>query len=133
LLDASTTIVGCLAMVGPLILWRRSEAALGDLVWLGGGLCFWVVNLATLARGRSPGASWVDPIEPTMMGAFALAIGLTAWQAGRARWAWTWTSIAGCLLGLFWVGTAVAAALPPDWTGGSPIDARLPRLGSVLP
>ena len=47
------TVAGCLALVGPIVLFRRgpgSEGGVGNLVWMTGGLLIWVHDLAALPR-----------------------------------------------------------------------------------
>src|SRR5205814_152517 len=54
LLASAYALAGCLALVGPILLFRRdaAEGGLGDLIWLTGGLLVWVFDLAALARGE---------------------------------------------------------------------------------
>lgn len=136
LVQAGGTVAGCLALVGPLILWRggsSGEASLGDLVWLNCGLLVWVCNLMAMSRGELPGKSWVTPVEPGLMGAFTIACVVASWKGARARWVWSWTSVVGGLLCTFWVVGGLASLMPGDWLGSPGFAGRLPRRPSWLP
>lgn len=114
LLAAVSTLAGCLALVGPLILARRdrTEGGLGDLVWLTGGILVWVFDLAALTRGEVPSLAWVNPLGAQTMGLTILAVIVSGWKAHGPGQSWSWTNVTGWLLGLFWVGMAVAALVP---------------------
>ena len=116
LMGSLATIAGCLAMVGPLLLWRRGggEATLGELTWIVGGLLLWSLNLAALARGQTRGVDWASPIGPELLGPVALAVLIGGWRTGRAAWSWTWTGVTGWVLGLLWIGLGVLEMLPQD-------------------
>lgn len=136
LFQAASTVAGCLALVGPLILWRSgigAQPSLGDLVWLNCGLVVWVCNLISISRGEMPGKSWVAPIEPSLMGSLAIGCALASWKGAGARWVWSWTSVVGSLLGLFWMLGAVASLIPGDWIGTEGFAGRWPRRPSWLP
>ena len=111
LLSGLDTLAGCLAMVGPLVLWRRADehSGVGELTWMVAGLMVWVFDLAAVARGEIRGLSWATPIEPEVLGPAVLAVMIAGWLLGRRRWSWTWTSLTGWLLGLIWVGMGVLA------------------------
>jgi hypothetical protein len=117
LLSGGYTLAGCLALVGPLVLARRGsgEGGLGDLLWLTGGLLLWIFDLAALARGEAHVISWVNPLGVRTMGLAMLAVLLAGWRSQGLGKGWTWTNVTGWLLGLFWVGMALASLLP----GGS--------------
>jgi hypothetical protein len=122
LLASATTIAGALALVGPLVLARREagEGGLGDLVWLTGGILIWVFNGAGVLQGVARPASWVAPLGARAMGLTILAVLLAGWRlrsAGASGRAWSWTNVTGWVLGLFWVGMALASFLPSRTTG----------------
>lgn len=113
-LNSVYTVTGCLALVGPLVLLRRSagEGGLGDLVWLSGGLLTWTFDLAALVRGEPVGPSWATPLATTPMGLTILAVLLAGWRTRGGGSDWTWTNVVGWLLGLFWVGMGLATLIP---------------------
>ena len=91
LLSSLSTLSGCLALVGPLILARSagSDGNLGELVWLTGGLLVWLFDLRRRSRGstgRSTGrrrwatAPWGSPSSPSSSQA-----GDVAWPGGTGR------------------------------------------------
>jgi hypothetical protein len=108
------TLAGCLAMVGPPLLWRRgaSEGTLGELTWMVGGLIHWAFDLSALVLGRTGELDWAAPIGPELLGPVILAVMIGGWRTGRITWSWTWTSVTGWLLGLIWIGMALMAMLP---------------------
>ena len=57
LLSSLSTLAGCLALVGPLILARSGgkEGSLGELVWLTGGLLVWLFDIAAALQGSGAG------------------------------------------------------------------------------
>ena len=114
LLASLATLAGCLAMVGPLLLWRRgsSEGTVGELMWIVGGLMLWGFDLSALAQGKSRGLDWAAPIGPEVLGPVVLAVMVGGWRIGRSAWSWTWTSVTGWLLGLIWIGIWILAMLP---------------------
>jgi hypothetical protein len=83
------TVAGCLALVGPIVLFRKSaaEGGLGELVWLSGGALVWLHNLAASLRGNLPLGSLATPLGYQPMGLTVLAVFLAGWRAG-----WSWTS-----------------------------------------
>jgi hypothetical protein len=122
LLAGASTLAGCLALVGPIVLFRRdaSESGLGDLLWMTGGILLWVFDVAGLYQGGARSISWVAPMGSRAMGLTILAVLLAGWRlrggemGGRP---WSWTNVTGWVLGLFWVGLALASFLPSRGTG----------------
>jgi hypothetical protein len=116
LLSSIYMFAGCLALVGPIVLLRRDgeEGGLGDLVWMTGGLLIWVFDLAGLVRGEARTMAWATPLGALPMGLTILAVLLAGWKAqGAARGgSWSWTNVTGWVLGIFWVGMAIAAMIP---------------------
>ena len=106
LLPGLYTLAGCLAIVGPVVLWRQvaERGGVGELTWMVVGLMVWCFDLAAVARGEIGDLSWATPIVPEVLGPTALAVMIAGWSIGRDRWSWTWTSLTGWLLGLIWVG-----------------------------
>ena len=53
LLSSLSTLAGCLALVGPLILIRSGEieGSLGELLWLTGGLLVWFFDIEAVVQG----------------------------------------------------------------------------------
>ena len=53
LLSSLSTLAGCLASVGPLILIRSGEieGSLGELMWLTGGLLVWLFDIEASCKG----------------------------------------------------------------------------------
>src|SRR5271165_4337961 len=60
LLASLSTLAGCLALVGPLILGRSGgkEGSLGELVWLTGGLLVWLFDIAPALQASPRGVNW---------------------------------------------------------------------------
>lgn len=107
------TIAGCLALVGPLVLARRgAEGALGDLIWMTSGTLLWITDIASVVQGNLKLANWATPLTYQPMGFLALAILIAGWRIHGARHTWTWTNIVGWILGLFWIGMALATLWP---------------------
>ncbi|WP_165219246.1 hypothetical protein [Aquisphaera insulae] len=116
LLGALSTLAGCLALVGPVILMRpgTKEGSLGELVWLTGGLLVWLFDLSGAIQGRTRSLNWTTPLGDRMMGLAILAVLLAGWRCGLAARNWSWTNVTGWALGLFWIGMAVGSWwLPP--------------------
>lgn len=115
LLSSCYTLAGCLALVGPILLFRREpgEGALGELLWMTGGLLLWVYNLTALLRGDIQAHSWATPLAMAPMGMAILAVLLAGWrlQPGSGK-TWAWTNVIGWILGLFWVGMGLYALVP---------------------
>jgi hypothetical protein len=108
LLRSLVTVAGCLGLVGPLVLARRSgDAGLGELLWFSGGNLLWIQNLALLATGRFHPAN--APIAvPAQLLAFAIAAVLVAgWRLHGPGQGWTWSNVFGWGLGLFWIGAGL--------------------------
>ncbi len=114
LLASIYTVAGFLAIVGPIVLHRResTEIALGELLWMTGGLVVWVFDLAALARGEFRTTTWATPLGYQPMGLTILAVLLTAWRCRVAGASWSWTNVTGWVLGIFWVGMAAFTLLP---------------------
>jgi hypothetical protein len=114
LLASIFTVAGFLAMIGPIVLYRResSEVALGELLWMAGGLVVWVFDLAALARGEFRTLAWATPLGYQPMGLTILVVLLAAWRSRTAGASWSWTNVTGWVLGLFWVGMAGYTLLP---------------------
>ncbi len=122
LLANLTTLAGCLALVGPLVLIRqdRSRAGVGDLVWLTAGCLTWLYNLAALTRGAFVLERAPNPSGSLVMGLAVLAVliaGIRLLGMGRN---WTWTNITGLVLAVFWVLVGALTLLPPQ----SPLGIR---------
>jgi hypothetical protein len=111
LLSSLSTMAGCLALVGPLILARSGdkERSLGELVWLTGGLLVWLFDLAGALQGSSRGMNWATPLGDRTMGLAILAVLLAGWKCGLAGRDWSWTNVTGWALGLFWVAMAAGS------------------------
>jgi hypothetical protein len=110
LLSSLSTLAGCLAVAGPLILARSgaSASSLGNLIWLTGGLLVWIFDLAAVAEGRSRAIQWAAPLGDRAMGLIILAVMVAGWRSGLAQRDWSWTNVTGWALGLFWVGAGLA-------------------------
>jgi hypothetical protein len=109
LLSGLATLAGCLALVGPLILYRsgqQPEGSLGELMWLAGGLMVWAFDIEGLVQGRWRTMHWATPLHERTMGLAILAMLLAGWRCGLADWNWSWTNVTGWLLSAFWVGMA---------------------------
>jgi hypothetical protein len=108
------TVAGCVALIGPVVLARRErgDAALGDLIWMTGGVLLWCVDLAEVLRGNVQPLQWPTPLPARTLGLVALALFLGGWRTYGAGRAWSWTNVTGWLLGLFWVGMGLATLGP---------------------
>jgi hypothetical protein len=113
------TMAGFLAMIGPILLFRResSEVGLGDLLWMTGGLLVWVFDLAAVGRGEFRAISWATPLGYQPMGLTILVVILAAWKCRIAQSGWSWTNITGWSLGLFWVAMAAYTLVPSRLLG----------------
>ncbi len=120
LLASLYTVAGCLAIVGPIVLARSEagETALGELLWMTGGLLIWVFDVVAIVRGDWRSTAWVTPLGYQTMGLTILAVLLAGWRCRVVGRNWSWTNVTGWLLGLFWVGLAIASMLPQT-SGGS--------------
>ncbi|MDR3634856.1 MAG: hypothetical protein P4L84_13715 [Isosphaeraceae bacterium] len=114
LLASSATVAGCLALVGPIVLARAAsaEGGLGELLWMTGGLLIWVFDFAALVRGQWETTAWATPLDSQTMGLIILAVLVAGWRSRMAVWSWSWTNVTGWVLGLFWVGIALASWVP---------------------
>ena len=127
LLANTYTLAGCLALVGPIVLSRREAGAggLGEMLWMTGGLLAWVFDLAAAVKGVSAGQAWIAPLGYQPMGLTILAVLLAGWRGrlgGSGERDWSWTNVVGWILGLFWIGMALASLL--DLSGVVPSTAR---------
>jgi hypothetical protein len=113
LLASLSTLAGCLALAGPLILGRSGggSGSLGELLWLTGGLMVWLFDLASALEGHAKTMSWATPLSDRTMGLAILAVLGAGWRCGLAGRDWTWTNVVGWVLGLFWVGLALGSWL----------------------
>lgn len=126
LLSSLSTLAGCLALVGPLILARSGgrEGSLGELVWLTGGLLLWLFDLAGAFQGQARTMNWTTPLGERTMGLVILAVLLAGWKCGLAGRNWSWTNVTGWALGLFWVGLAAGSWFLTPSTGLSTLVSR---------
>jgi hypothetical protein len=118
LLSSLSTLAGCLALVGPLILIRSGEieGSLGELMWLTGGLLVWIFDIEGLVQGQWRTIHWATPLHDRTMGLMILAVLLAGWKCGMADWNWSWTNVTGWVLSAFWVGMAFSSwLLAPAW------------------
>ena len=111
LLASLSTLAGCLALAGPLILGRsgRGGGSLGELLWLTGGLMVWLFDVSAVLQGQAKAISWATPLSDRTMGLAILAVLGAGWRCGLAGRDWTWTNVVGWALGLFWVGLALGS------------------------
>src|SRR6185437_1172924 len=114
LLTSLYLVAGCVALVGPIVLARAqaAEGGLGELLWMAGGLLIWVHDGAALVRGNWRSASWITPLDHQTMGLTILAVLLAGWRCKLGSRSRSWTNVTGWVLGLFWIGMAVATWLP---------------------
>ncbi|WP_435006400.1 hypothetical protein P12x_003971 [Tundrisphaera lichenicola] len=114
LLASIFTVAGCLALIGPIVLYRRdpSEIGLGELLWMAGGLIVWVFDLASIAKGEARSISWATPLGYQPMGLTILAILLATARSRVGGSNWAWTNVLGWLLGIFWVAMAATTLIP---------------------
>ncbi len=125
LLSSLSTLAGCLALVGPLILIRSGEieGSLGELMWLSGGLLVWIFDIEGVVQGHWRSLQWATPLHDRTMGLTILAVLLAGWKCGLAEWNWSWTNVTGWILSAFWVGVAFCSSfLVPAW--GASLAAR---------
>jgi hypothetical protein len=125
LLSSFSTLAGCLALVGPVILVRSAEVegSLGELGWLTAGLMIWLFDLVAVAQGQWRTMYWATPLSDRTLGLTILAVLLAGWKCGLAHRNWSWTNVTGWLLSAFWVGMALGSwLLAPT---GRPSLARL--------
>jgi len=126
LLSSLSTLAGCLALVGPLILARSGgkDGSLGELVWLTGGLMVWLFDLSAALQGQGRSLNWATPLGERTMGLAILAVLLAGWRCGLAGRDWSWTNVTGWALGLFWVGMAAGSWFLAPSTGLSTLVSR---------
>jgi hypothetical protein len=113
LLSSLATLAGCLALVGPVILFRAGEieGSLGELGWLTAGLLIWILDIAAVLQGQWKTMQWATPLSDRTLGLTILAVLVAGWKCGLARRSWSWTNVAGWMLSAFWVGMAVGSWL----------------------
>lgn len=113
LLSSLATIAGCLALVGPFILFRAGEiqGSLGELAWLTVGILIWTFDLAAVIQGQWRTIPWATPLSDRTLGLTVLAVLVAGWKCGLAQRNWSWTNVIGCLLSAFWVGMALCSWL----------------------
>jgi hypothetical protein len=111
LLSSLSTMAGCLALVGPLILIRSGEieGSLGELLWLTGGLLVWFFDIEAVIQGHWKTMPLATPLHDRTLGLAILAVLLAGWKCGLADRNWSWTNVVGWLLSTFWVGMAVCS------------------------
>jgi hypothetical protein len=111
LLSSLSTLAGCLALVGPLILIRSGEVegSLGELLWLTVGLLVWFFDIEAVAQGRWKTVPWATPLNDRTLGLAILAVLVAGWKCGLADRNWSWTNVTGWILTAFWVGTALCS------------------------
>ncbi len=113
LLSSLTTVAGCMALVGPVILFRSSEAdgSLGELGWLTAGILLWIFDIVAVLQGQWKTIHWATPLSDRTLGLTVLAVLIAGWRCGLARRNWSWTNVAGWLLSAFWVAMALCTWL----------------------
>jgi hypothetical protein len=113
LLSSLATLAGCLALVGPVILFRSGEleGSLGELGWLTAGLLLWALDIAAVLQGQWRTTQWATPLPDRTLGLIILAVLLAGWRCGLAHRNWSWTNVAGWMLCAFWVGMAACSWL----------------------
>jgi hypothetical protein len=113
LLSSLATLAGCMALVGPVILFRSTEieGSLGELGWLTAGIMLWLFNLAAVFQGQWKTIHWATPISDRTLGLTILAVLLAGWRCGLAQRNWSWTNVAGWMLSAFWVAMAICSWL----------------------
>lgn len=113
LLSSLATLAGCLAIVGPIILFRSTDiqGSLGELVWLTAGVSIWLFDLVALVQGQWRTIHWATPLSDRTLGLIVLAVIVAGWKCGLAQRNWSWTNVAGWMLSAFWVGMAICSWL----------------------
>ncbi len=113
LLASLSTLAGCLALVGPLILIGSGELAgdLGELVWMTVGVLVWMCDLEAVIRGEWRSVHWATPVSDHTLGLVVMAVLIAGWKCGLKEWNWSWTNLTGWALGLLWVGMAASSWL----------------------
>jgi hypothetical protein len=126
LLGGLSTLAGCLALIGPVILSRTGpkEGSLGELVWLTGGLLVWLFDLAAVVQGQARSLNWTTPLGDRTMGLAILAVVLAGWRCGLVARDWSWTNVTGWVLGVFWIGLAAGSWFLAPATGLAGLVAR---------
>ena len=111
LLSSLATLAGCIALVGPLILYRSSssEGSLGELGWLTAGILLWLFDGVSVMQGQWKTVHWATPISDRTLGLTILAVLIAGWKCGLNRRNWSWTNVTGWLLSTFWIGMALCS------------------------
>jgi hypothetical protein len=114
LLASIYTVSGCLALVGPLVLFRKDGggSGLGELLWMTGGVLVWVFDVAALIAGNSRALAWTTPLGYQPMGLTILAVLVAGWRHHAGERDWSWTNVIGWLLGLFWISMGLLSLMP---------------------
>ena len=109
LMASLSTIAGCMALVGPIVLSRPDAAkgGLGELVWMTAGILVWVLDASSIVQGQWRTMSWTSPLGDRLMGLTILAVLVAGWRCGLAGRNWSWTNVTGWALGLLWIGLAL--------------------------
>jgi hypothetical protein len=124
LLSSLSTLAGCLALVGPLVLARSGgkDGNLGELIWLTGGLLVWIFDIAGALQGKMKAVNWATPLSDRSMGLTILAVLVAGLRCGLSGRTWSWTNVTGWALGLFWVGMALGSWLfTSSWVPQGPV------------
>ena len=113
LMSSLATLAGCLALAGPVILFRSGEleGSLGELGWLTAGLLLWALDIAAVLQGQWRTTQWATPLPDRTLGLIILAVLLAGWRCGLAHRNWSWTNVAGWMLCTFWVAMAACSWL----------------------
>ncbi len=111
LLASLSTLAGCIALVGPLILLRSGElnGELGELAWMTAGILIWICDLEAIARGQWRTMAWATPLSERTIGVVVLAVLIAGWKCGLKEWKWSWTNLTGWLLAMLWIGVAASS------------------------
>ena len=109
LMSSISTLAGCLALVGPIVLARPDAAkgGLGELLWMTAGVLLWVLDVAAAAQGQWRTMNWTSPLGDRLMGLTILAVLIAGWRCGLAGRNWSWTNVTGWALGVAWIGLAM--------------------------
>jgi hypothetical protein len=105
LLASAGTLAGCVAFCGPIVLVRRgrADAALGDLIWMTGGVLIWVHAGLALTSGTFRLDQAATPLAPKAMAIVVGTMLIAGWLVHGTGRSWNWTNVLGWLLGVFWL------------------------------
>ena len=128
LLSSLSTLAGCLALVGPLILIRSGEieGSLGELLWLTGGLLVWFFDIEAVIQGHWKTMPLATPLHDRTLGLAILAVLLAGWKCGLADRNWSWTNVIGWLLEHFLGRDGILLVVPRSR------HSRRPRRAMIL-